>query len=76
MRDAVITFAEEMESKLVQNDYKGGWAPQTCSIDFLEKKLLEEVLEYVKDRKKEELPDIANMAMMLWQRQNKSGLFK
>jgi len=73
MREAVVNFGEAMEEKLVANDYKGGWSPQQCSLEFLTGKLLEEVGEFLKDKDPGELPDIANMAMMLWQRLSESG---
>ncbi len=80
MREAVTTFAEVMEVRLKANDYKGGWHPRQCTMDFLEKKLLEEVVEYIESThtvsRVEELPDIANMAMMLWHRLNRTGLTK
>ena len=33
MRKEVAEFAESMEARLVEHEYKGGW--QECSIDFL-----------------------------------------
>ena len=38
MRKAVENFAEEMESILKENDYKGGW--KDTDDGFLEKKLI------------------------------------
>lgn len=83
MREEVKKFAEEMESVLKENDYKGGW--DRCSISWLEKRLIKEVGEYAEssmlvddegdrsfeqDRKKE-LVDIANFCMMLHSRLDK-----
>ncbi len=76
MREAVTTSAEAMETRLAANDCKGGWMPEACTIDFLKNKLLEEVVEYIASGQESELPDIANMAMMLWQRLNRTGLYK
>jgi len=45
MRKEVITFSEEMEKTLKENDHKPGW--DGCSDDFLHNKLLEEVAEYL-----------------------------
>lgn len=64
-RKCVRDFAEEMEIVLKENDYKGGW--QDCTIEYLEKRLKEEITEYFmsKDNKKKELIDISNFCMML-----------
>lgn len=44
VRKVVENFAEEMESVLKENDYKGGWKHSNNS--FLNKKLIEEFAEY------------------------------
>ncbi|MBK5428546.1 hypothetical protein ACTFRP_31475 [Bacillus cereus group sp. MYBK234-1] len=43
MREEVKWFAEQMESKLQENDHKGGW--QDCDLQWLVKRLKEEVNE-------------------------------
>ena len=78
MREAVKTFAEAMEATLVENDHKGGWSEDKCSLEYLEYRLIEEVGEYFAIRAKggvesyfnvePELVDIANFAMMLYHR--------
>lgn len=45
MRKEVANFAEEMESILKENDFKGGWKRNSGDW-FLEKKLIEEFAEY------------------------------
>lgn len=74
----IIAFAKAMDEVLVRNDHKGGW--QYCGIDYLQARLIEELGEYFRLvatgmnfpemvlRKKKELLDIANFAMMLWDR--------
>ena len=49
MRNEVKIFAEAMEETLKENDYKGGW--NSCSVDYLQKKLFEEVAEYCRASK-------------------------
>ena len=76
IRPSVFGFARAMEAKLEQNDHKGGWSE--CSIEYLEYRLIEEIGEYFAIRAKGgiesyfnvelELVDIANFAMMLYQR--------
>ena len=75
-RQAVEQFAEAMEDKLKKNDYKGGWHSCQCTKDFLRQKLMEEVIEYLHGYGTDELPDIANMAMMLWHREKRTGITK
>ena len=74
-RPAVLTFANAMEHRLRANDNKSGWSPDNCPEGYLEDKLEEEVGEYFAIKNKEragkdldELVDIANFAMMLYQR--------
>jgi hypothetical protein len=70
----VIAFAKAMDEVLVKNDHKGGW--QDCDINYLRFRLMDEIGEYfhaiASDPNyypvKEELIDIANFAMMLWDR--------
>ena len=78
LRPAVKHFAEAMEAKLRETDYKGGWADENCTIEYLEYLLMEEIGEYFAIRAKggiesyfnvePELVDVANFAMMLYQR--------
>ena len=81
VRPIVLKFASEMERVLKENDSKGGW--QDCDINFLRSRLVEEMGEYFAwcsrgspsalnsgetKQMKKELIDIANFAMMLWDR--------
>lgn len=73
LRGIVKLFAEEMELVLQDNDWKGGWDEEDCSIEYLENRLIEEVGEYFGDKANNsyepfELIDIANFAMMIWDR--------
>ncbi len=73
LRPEVVAFAQAMEQKLRENDYKGGW--KECSTQELFKHLEEEVgelktcVESIYDFSKEETlgeaADVANIAMML-----------
>lgn len=80
LRPAVRVFAEAMEVRLRENDYKGGWGKTRCSIDYLERRLVQEFVEYMGNKACEtgnnpegECVDIANFAMMLYHRQNRTG---
>jgi hypothetical protein len=73
----VIPFAKAMDEVLCKNDYKGGWGLKECSVEYLRARLVEEMGEYFRlvargihetDPDKKELIDIANFAMMLWDR--------
>ena len=78
VRPVVLKFASEMERVLKENDSKGGW--QDCDIKYLQARLVEELGEYFAMVAKgspscyqtyqfrNELLDIANFAMMLWDR--------
>jgi len=73
LRETVKLFADEMERVLQKNDHKGGWGKDNCSIEYLESRLIEEIGEYFGDKanqayEPEELVDIANFAMMIWDR--------
>lgn len=75
MREVVKRFANAMERVLLVNDYKGGWSEDNCSIEYLEARLIEEVGEYFGDKANDafefdELVDIANFAMMIWDRKH------
>ena len=70
MRKAVIDHAERMEKRLQENDHKGGWL--TCSLDYLLRRLREEVDEletslsaYADSDPTEEAADVSNFAMMI-----------
>ena len=80
LRRAVRLFAESMEARLRENDDKGGWGEKQCSIEYLERRMIEEYTEYMGHRTCEtgntpewECVDIANFAMMLFHRLNRSG---
>lgn len=71
----IIAFAKAMDKVLAQNDYKGGWGD--CPIEYLRHRLVEELGEYFHSLEalttsykiqQKELTDIANFAMMLWDR--------
>lgn len=74
----VIAFAKAMDEVLCRNDYKGGW--QDCDKNYLRFRLVEEMGEYFAlvsnygdniwkyPKLLKELVDIANFAMMLWDR--------
>jgi len=74
----VIAFAKAMDKVLCENDYKGGW--QDCDMEYLRARLVGELGEYFEmvsrgsacthpsERYKKELIDVANFAMMLWDR--------
>ena len=84
LRPAVKLFAEAMEKTLRANDHKGGWGFQDCSTHYLLCRLVEEVGElfalnakagdyYVSTK---ELEDIANFAMMLWNRSTGTLMYR
>ncbi len=75
-RPAVKQFSGAMELKLLRKDYKGGWNPDQCTEELLWTSLVAEMEEYIKSNSPEELVDIANFAMMLWNRQNKTEEYK
>lgn len=69
-REPLVWFTAEMEQTLRKNDYKGGWSK--CKIDWLYKRLCDEVVELgraVQERKGlhiiAEAADVANFAMMV-----------
>jgi hypothetical protein len=80
----VVAFAKAMDDVLTKNDHKGGWDEGQCTIKYLQSRLVEEMGEYFSllamyaDERgilpphvyssKKELLDIANFAMMLWDR--------
>jgi NTP pyrophosphatase (non-canonical NTP hydrolase) len=70
IRKEVLIFAEDMEQKLRENDYKGGW--KNCEVSFLIgaiEKELGELKEVVKNGEFakiiREAADVANFAMMI-----------
>lgn len=76
MRKEVREFAESMEAILGENDYKGGWDKDSCSLEYLEARLVEEIGEYFRivatDPNRsgggKELVDVANFCMMIYGR--------
>ena len=68
MRDEIKLFAEEMEKIMKEHDSKKGDSWKTCDIDFLVDKLGTEIKEWIDSAKHEELVDISNICMMLWNR--------
>lgn len=70
-RTSVKWFAEQMELKLKENDYKGGWA--RCDHSWLLDRLKQEVTELEKALEKvdnqenviKEAADVANFALMI-----------
>lgn len=69
-RETVEWFADMMELVLQANDFKGGW--EDCEVEYLLFKLGEEYAELymaIKESKKSEITkeaaDLANVAMML-----------
>ena len=74
-RPAVQTFSTAMEHRLRENDHKGGWGISDCTEEYLNDRLVEELGEYfaVKgclraSQDLDELVDVANFAMMIFQR--------
>ncbi len=64
IRLPVLRFARAMEEVLRRNDYKDGW--DNCSDHYLNERLNEEVKEYNKAHEPEEVIDVANFCMMIW----------
>jgi hypothetical protein len=59
-----------MEMRLRANDHKGGW--YDCTLQYLKKRLHEEVMELRssrRDTRVEEAADVANFAMMIADRE-------
>lgn len=71
VREEVADFAISMESKLQENDHKGGW--KECELRYLEDRLLQEVngvYEAIQQGKSaaevlKECAEVANFAMMI-----------
>ena len=68
MRNEIKVFAEEMETIMQKHDAVKQESWKTCDIDFLVDKLGTEIKEWIDSAKHEELIDIANMCMMVWNR--------
>ncbi|BFH63945.1 hypothetical protein [Paenibacillus azoreducens] len=66
-RAEIQWFAQQMETKLRENDWKGGW--KDCRIQYLLEKLDEEVHELSgcisNEEAIKEAADVANIAMMI-----------
>lgn len=72
LRPSVQNFAEHMEKVLRENDWKGGW--DDWDITYLNFRLVQEFGEYFAKydelsytQRRDELADIANFCMMLWE---------
>ena len=75
VRPSVRTFAKAMEAKLKLNDHKKiGW--DTCDLEYLDQRLIQEFQEYTQSVQAEELVDIANFCMMLYSRKMETGEYK
>lgn len=64
--NGLFNFRLAMEQKLMQKrvDGRGGWHdPEQCSVDYLRQLLVEHV-------DKGDMVDVANFAMMIWNREN------
>lgn len=74
VREPVLWFAGKMESKLQENDHKGGW--ENCTFQYLFQKLDEEVKELTtcisEEKAIQEAADVANIAMMIADRARKA----
>lgn len=78
IRQELAWFSGIMEMTLKENDHKGGWGAEQCTMDYLTGRLQEEVNELVSSlesgRKEEiirECADVANFAMMIADRISK-----
>lgn len=79
MREDVKWFAEQMESKLQENDHKGGW--EECDPFWLLDRLKEEIFELKLSMARQEnedvikeCADVANFAMMIADKARKQQL--
>lgn len=81
MRKELVDFANQMESILKENDFKGGWDNMT--VHELLERLHEEVLEFEVEldanrpyNAAQEIIDVANFCMMIYDKivnQKKNG---
>jgi len=81
IRKSVKVFAEAMELKLKENDYKGGWHDRSGwdeeNFAYLLRRLKEEVVELENSAHnshkeiKKECVDVANFAMMIFDNSTK-----
>jgi len=69
MRKEIELFAMAMEATMCRHDKNKGDSWKSCEIDFLKDKLIEEFDEYQSSGNKHELVDIANVCMMLFNRE-------
>jgi hypothetical protein len=79
MRNGIMKFANAMEERLERFDNKKtGWGSADCTDNDLIGRLLKNVanlFDYTK-YSNDALLDIANYAMMLWNRRNNTGQYK
>ena len=70
VRKEIVEFTDEMERVMSKHDKKKGDSWKSCDVRHLDNKLCEEFREWDETNKcsNEELVDIANMCMMLWNR--------
>ena len=70
MRKEIKEFAEEMEIVMQKHDARKGDSWKRMDLCYLNKLFQEEIVEYQKaeraDVSRDELIDIANIAMMIW----------
>lgn len=74
IREAVQLFSEEMEKKLMDNEHKGGWG--RCSQEYLLQNLRLQLELWDESHNPKHLLNIANYAMMLWHKKNRTGNYK
>lgn len=70
-RDELIdAFAERMKARCDEYEYKGSWRGDGISQHFLMSELLHNAAEFIQcDGDIDCLPDIANFAMMIWDKE-------
>lgn len=71
LRRAIVQFAEAMEQKLRKHDEKRGvegWLNPEMTTGYLYKRLIQELNEYDSSGDYKEMIDVANIAMMIYDR--------
>lgn len=68
--DGMQTFYAQMIRKILINDSEKTDSWLSCDMEYLEYTLMGEIEEYNESGDKDELIDIANMCMMLYNRKN------